>query len=207
MKKIISMVLFISVFCSLCVPISAVALETHADDSVIYYVEQEIREQDIQRQINEILAELNKREFQLYGRDPDAFDYYTEIVTFDTRRVTKGGYAGGQLPGGVCFGTAGGSFFYSRQSSNATTTASVSFSVPIKLVTVSFDFGTSVPKTSSNIANNINVDKSFANDYVKLYITQTNYYKTNKQTGERVALLTTAYPSTLYSEKYDIKVV
>ena len=63
MKKIISMVLFISVFCSLCVPISAVALETHADDSVIYYVEQEIREQDIQRQINEILAELNKREF------------------------------------------------------------------------------------------------------------------------------------------------
>ncbi|MEY8318497.1 hypothetical protein AALB19_14450 [Oscillospiraceae bacterium 50-58] len=49
MKKIISMVLFISVFCSLCVPISAVALETHADDSVIYYVEQEIREQDIQR--------------------------------------------------------------------------------------------------------------------------------------------------------------
>ena len=64
------------------------------DDSVTYYVEQEIQEQDLQRQINEVLAELNKEKIEPYGRDPDAFDYYTEIVTVETKYATLGGYAG-----------------------------------------------------------------------------------------------------------------
>ncbi len=212
-KNVISIVLALSMCLGITGPTSAAYITSEHDSSATYYVDEETRKQDIQRQIDEVLDELNKQEIALYGRDPDAFDYYTEIVTVETKKVSKGGFAGNQNPGGVCFGSEGGAFFWSATPAGATGSASVSFSVPFKIVTVSFDFGGTVSSGSSNIGYIANVGKEYQNDYVKLYITQTkevqqvNYYKTNKKTGERVALLVTAYPSTLFSEKYDIKVV
>ncbi len=155
MKKIISMILCISIFCSLCVPISATPLTIQHDDSVTYYVEQEIQEQDLQRQINEVLAELNKEKIEPYGRDPDAFDYYTEIVTVETKYATLGGYAGNQLEGGVSWDANGGAIHWSNTPAGATANMGVSFSVPIKLVTV-----VALRTSCENLAHNLQKRKS-----------------------------------------------
>ena len=203
----------LSVCLGIIYPSSAVYRIPEHDNRDVYYVDQEIWESDLQRQINEVLIELNKNQIEPYGRDPDANDYYTEIVTVDRKTVKCGGFAGNQNPGGVCFGKAGGAFFWNQASAKATGSASVNFSVPLKAVSVNFDFGGIVNRNSSSIAYIKNVTSEHANHYVKLYVTETkiveqvNYYKTNKKTEKRVALLTTAYPSTLYSQKFDVKVV
>lgn len=163
-------------------------------------IPQEIRDADIENQINEALNNLNKMN-TLSDRD---YYYTTEVV--ETKYKTVGGFAGGQLPGGNRFQTGGG--FYWDESGGPSISGSVSFSQPYKQVDFSVDLGIAFDNPTHG--KFVSVPNTY--QYFKLYIEKTmeikkvNVYR-QKYTGGTKELWDTMYPVTLYSQNQYAKSV
>ncbi|BDR74102.1 hypothetical protein K144316041_p10300 (plasmid) [Clostridium tetani] len=162
-------------------------------------IPKEIRDADIEKQINEA---LNKNKINtLSDRD---YYYTTEVV--ETKYKTVGGFAGGQLLGGYRFQTGGG--FYWDESGGPTIGGNVSFSAPYKLVGFLVNLG--IASTNSSYGKYVSVPNTY--QYFKLYVEKTmevrkvNVYR-QKYTGGTKELWDTMYPSTPYSQNQYAKSV
>lgn len=156
-------------------------------------IPKEVRDADIEKQINEIINELKKED----SIKPNAGDhiYTTKVVA--KKYKTVGGYAGNQPAGGSRFGTGGG-FFY-VDSGGPSASGSVQFSVPYKLLSFSVALGVSSSNTSG-----IFIKAPNTYQYFKLYVSKTmeirqvNLYKQINKNSPKV-LVSISYPVTLYS--------
>lgn len=121
--------------------------------------------------------------------------YHSETV--ETKYVSGSGYAGNQPANGVRF-TTGGSFFWA-ETGGPTLDASVTFSDPLQIVSVTIDLGVKSNSSTGYIVNVPSTDAFYKLHVYKVmrvdkYVT----YQTSLITGETRVYMT-LYPKTMDS--------
>lgn len=187
MKKFVALFVALIMVCPLSFALIPDANKTTS--SITYQVSEEEIERNLQAQvdayINSIVAPQSDRDYT----------YHTETV--ETKYVSGSGYAGNQPTNGVRFRT-GGSFFWA-ESGGPTLDASVTFSDPFQMVSVTIDLGV---KSSSSTGYVVDVPTKDA--FYKLHVSKVMRvdksvtYQTSLITGETRVYMT-LYPKTMYS--------
>ncbi len=196
MKRFFALVIALVVACPLAFAI--IPAEEKVVSTVTYQIPEEVVEKNIQAQVNGYISSLEKEVGSL--RSDRDYTYRTEKVA--TKYVTRSGYPGNQPANGIKFNT-GGSFFWA-ETGGPTLNASVTFSDPFQMVSVTVDLGL---KSESFTGCSINVPSTDA--YYKLYVTKKmrvdKYvtYQTSLITGETRVYMTT-YPTEMDSYILDV---
>lgn len=163
------------------------------------------RQKDFEIQLNAII-EKNKLEDGLIHPNAGDHIYTSEIV--QTKYSVAKGYAGGQPAGGFQFKNVGGGMVFYNSSGGPTVSASVSFDVPIKFMTISLGLGNA---NESIIGVGVPIPQSTTN-YYKVWVENT--YKTDQvniykqiTSGSPKTLDSINYITTLYRSSHDVIVV
>lgn len=179
------------------------ASAANCDKTVTYKVSEEAMEQEFQAKIDEAIREKSAKEMTPYGN----YDYTYTTEVADTRTTVVSGYPGNQPPGGTRFRKPG--FFYWKDSGGPEVNASVTFSVPLKVVEFSVALGIEVGD-SSEVGRGLFIEDT--THFWKLYIYKnmevrhTKIWQTNRHTGE-VKLYMETYVPVLASYELDAKQV
>ena len=158
-------------------------------NSVTYQVPEEEIEQNLQAQVDEYISRL------VSTKSDRDYTYHSETV--ETKYVSGSGYAGNQPANGVRF-TTGGSFFWA-ETGGPTLDASVTFSDPLQIVSVTIDLGVKSNSSTGYIVNVPSTDAFYKLHVYKVmrvdkYVT----YQTSLITGETREYMT-LYPKTMDS--------
>lgn len=205
MKKILSFALAVAMFFTIAGPASASGFEEDCVSSTKYYVDEETRRADIQRQLEDYMSELLDSSAQtMNGYD---YQYISEYGL--SQFVTAEGYPGGQPTKGVKFSPPGGGFTWNPDG-GPTQSFSLTFAYPFNVIPVTVSIGVATAGQSGGVGYYQVVDNY--TDYVKLYVEKTMeivpviVYKENIYTGERTVYMKN-YLSTMYSYEMEYRVV
>lgn len=196
MKRFFALLIALIMVCPLA--FAVIPAKDTVVNSVTYQVPEAIVEKNIQAQVDAYISSLEK-EISILRSDRD-YTYRTEKV--ETKYVTRSGFPGNQPTNGILFKT-GGSFFWA-ETGGPTLDASVTFSDPFQMVSVTVDLGL---KSESFTGCSIDVPSKDA--YYKLYVTKKmrvdKYvtYQTSLITGETRVYMTT-YPTDMDSYILDV---
>lgn len=187
MKRFIALLVALVMVCP--VSFALIPDANKAVNSVTYQVPEEEIERNLQAQVDAYISSITSTQ-----SDRD-YTYHSETV--ETKYVPGSGYAGGQPTNGVRF-TTGGSFFWA-ETGGPTLDASVTFSDPLQMVSVTIDLG-----VKSGSATGYIVDVPASDAFYKLHVYKVmrvdKYvtYQTSLITGETRVYMT-LYPKTMHS--------
>ena len=205
MKKIMSLILSFSLLFLSYSPVNAATNdEIPNEDKLIskqtYYVDEATLLAEQKEAEERILASLRENELQTRSD----YDYIWTVEWGTPKKVTKGGYPGGQPSGGVKFSKPGGAFSWDP-TGGPTSSANVSFTAPFQGGSITIDFG--IAKAGEGLQYVQSV--SNYTDYVKLYVNKTMEvkpyvtYRTHRVTGKK-EVWTTGMNQSMYSFEFKV---
>ena len=186
-------------------PILSQDLDKEILSSKTYYVDKDVREADIQRQLAEYMTEL----LASTPQPTSDYEYSYSVEYGEPQLISKGGYPGNQPSHGTKFAAPGGAFTW-QPDGGPSYSLSVSFPPPFNFLTkASISLG-----IATTGASNVGIVQTVENytDYVKLYVIKTQeitpfiVYRTNLYTGEK-SEYSKNHLSSMYSYEFDVVVV